>query len=145
MFLSEDLYYLNESPRGLCGINVTASALSHLLPRHLTLVLSELKGAVNHNSVTREPCKAALLPFLTFSIRNFISLTTFFKRIIFSHRMFTFYFHTCKWKSYGCPPPQNKQGCCQWSGLSIVPTEFTKLRVMVTSFSLWTLSPLKYH
>lgn len=88
VYISEELHLYqricaiqNESPKGDCTVNVTASAIPRLLAVHLRkwrnlegggqnliLALSELKGAMNHNSVTRDLCKA--FPFLKFCCKK---------------------------------------------------------------------------
>lgn len=70
----------NESPKGHCSVNVTAPAIPHLPGMHskrwrnleeggqnLMVALSNLKGAMNHGSVTKDLCKAAAV----FQPRNF--------------------------------------------------------------------------
>lgn len=78
----------NESPKGHYSVNVTAPAIPHLPGMHskrwrnleeggqnLMGALSELKGAMNHSSVTKDLCKAAaIFQPRNFAARNLVSL-----------------------------------------------------------------------
>lgn len=90
VYFSEELHLYqrictieNESPKGHCSVNVTASAIPHLLAMHLRrwrnlegggqnlmLALSELKGAMKHNSVTGDPQSCLSFLFLKFCCKK---------------------------------------------------------------------------
>lgn len=54
--------------------------------------------------------------------------------------MLAFYFHPCNGKISGVPP-QDKQGCCQWTVRPIVPAEYKWERMRMTPFSPFDFLP----
>lgn len=89
VYISEELHLYqrictiqNESPKGHCSVNVAASAIPHLLAMHFRrwrnlegggqnlLALLKLKGAMNHNRVTKDLRKAASFPLLKFCCKK---------------------------------------------------------------------------